>query len=166
MLTVLDPANFDWAGMSLFDCARGNAVDSYFTLKLFNLFEEKLGDLECEPLITKVINPLLPIFAKAEFNGVNVHKENLKKVAERLFEKNIEGCDDLYKFKQVSTKYSMASPADVCKVLFEHAYRPDDEGFGLYPPIWTATDNPSSSRDCLELLIDQIENELRTRKDG
>lgn len=166
MLTVLNPATFDWAGMSLADCARGNAVDSYFTLKLFNLFEEKLEDLECEPLITKVINPLLPIFAKAEFNGVNVHKKNLQTVAERLFEKNIEGCDNLYKFKQVSTKYNMSAPGDVCKILFDHEDRPDGEGFGMFPPIFTATDNPSSSRECLELLLDQIEAELRTRDDG
>ena len=41
MLTVTNSASFDWAGQSLHDCAKGNAMDSYFTLKLLKVYKEK-----------------------------------------------------------------------------------------------------------------------------
>ena len=70
MLTITNPKNFDWASMSLADCCEGNAADSYFTLKLFDLVvnsETKLKELDRE-LSNLIVN---------QEDGLYVYKELL-----------------------------------------------------------------------------------------
>lgn len=50
MLTVSNPNNFKWDELSLSECARGNAMDAYFTLKLFHVFMEILDSTGLEKL--------------------------------------------------------------------------------------------------------------------
>ena len=44
MLTIDNPSKFDWANMDLGECMEGNAMDTYFTLKLFDLIVDRLED--------------------------------------------------------------------------------------------------------------------------
>ena len=64
MLTIDNPSKFDWANMDLSDCCEGNARDTYFTLKLFDLIYEKLESLSALEVLDKVLMPALPVFAE------------------------------------------------------------------------------------------------------
>ena len=75
MLTIHNPRTFDWANMPLSDCCEGNAADAYFTLKLFNLIEEKIRELGMEGLITKLIMPSLSTFSEMEYEGMLVSED-------------------------------------------------------------------------------------------
>ena len=44
MLTIDNPSKFDWANMDLGECMEGNAMDTHFTLKLFDLIVDRLED--------------------------------------------------------------------------------------------------------------------------
>ena len=44
MLTIDNPSKFDWANMDLGECMEGNAMDTCFTLKLFDLIVDRLED--------------------------------------------------------------------------------------------------------------------------
>jgi len=72
MLTIDNPKKFDWANMALSDCCEGNAMDSYFTLKLFYLVEEKLEALGVLSFVEKVLPPALETFADMEYDGLLV----------------------------------------------------------------------------------------------
>ena len=158
MLTVNNPKTFDWAGMSLSDCCEGNAADSYFTLKLFNLIEGKLEELGMGKIISKLIMPSLSTFSEMEYEGMRVSEEKLKEVARQLTSANIEQEDALYGFDEVKTSDNLSSNNDLIEILYTR-----DEGFGLYPPDRTAKGTPSVSAPTLKLLLGQIEEELENR---
>ena len=69
MLTIKNPKTFDWANMDLSDCCEGNAADTYFTLKLYNLIQDKLADLGMENIINRLIMPSLDTFSQMEYGG-------------------------------------------------------------------------------------------------
>ena len=75
MLTVDNPKKFDWSGMSLHDCAEGNALDSYFTLKLFDVCEKELKKLNMLHLYDSLMAPATEVFSGMEFNGLNISQE-------------------------------------------------------------------------------------------
>jgi DNA polymerase I-like protein with 3'-5' exonuclease and polymerase domains len=158
MLTVNNPKTFDWAGMSLSDCCEGNAADSYFTLKLFNLIEGKLEELGMGKIISKLIMPSLSTFSEMEYEGMHVSEDKLKEVARQLTSANIEEEDALYGFDEVKTSDNLSSNNDLIDILYTR-----EEGFGLYPPDRTAKGNPSVSAPTLKLLLGQIEEELEKR---
>ena len=68
MLTIDNPSKFDWANMDLSDCCEGNAMDTYFTLKLFDLIMEKFEGDPVMTLIENVVMPSLETFAEMEYN--------------------------------------------------------------------------------------------------
>jgi len=117
MLTIKNPKTFDWANMALSDCCEGNAADSYFTLKLFNLIEEKIKDLGMEKLLTKLIMPSLSTFAEMEFEGMQVSESKLDEVGRHLRVSNIEEEDNLYAFKQLVTSDNLSSNNDLIEIL-------------------------------------------------
>jgi len=70
--------------MPLSDCCEGNALDSYFTLKLFDLIYEKLGEGSMLKLIEQVVMPSLEVFAEMEYEGLDVDTDVLQKVGKEL----------------------------------------------------------------------------------
>ena len=44
MLTK-ENSRVDWNNIDLAECLEGNAMDAYFTLKIFNLLDDKLNEL-------------------------------------------------------------------------------------------------------------------------
>ena len=52
MLTVKDPKNHDWAGMTLTEIAEGNAQDAFFTLRIFDHLMELLQARNLEVIVT------------------------------------------------------------------------------------------------------------------
>ena len=158
MLTIKNPKTFDWANMALSDCCEGNAADSYFTLKLFNLIEEKLIELGREKLLSQLIMPSLSTFSEMEYEGMQVSEKKLKVVARQLTQANIEEEDKLYEFDKVQTTDNLSSNNDLIEILYTR-----EGAFELYPPDRTAMGHPSVSAPTLKLLLEHIEEELKKR---
>jgi len=158
MLTIKNPKTFDWANMALSDCCEGNAADSYFTLKLFNLIEAKLTELGMSRLLCKLIMPSLSTFSEMEYEGMRVSEEKLESVGRQLRVANIEEEDNLYSFEEVQTSDNLSSNNDLIEVLYTR-----EGAFEMYPPDRTAKGTPSVSAPTLKLLLEHIEEELKRR---
>ena len=158
MLTIENPSKFDWANMPLSDCCEGNAMDSYFTLKLFDLMCEKMEGQPMYKLLDKVVMPSLETFADMEYHGLDVDPKVLESVGRDLGAKNMDEEDFLYSCKGVTKTDNLSSNNDLIDILYTR-----EEGMGLYPPDKTAKGKPSVSAPTLKLLLDHIEEELKTR---
>lgn len=159
MLTVKNPRTFDWANMALSDCCEGNAADTYFTLKLYNLLFNKLEELNLTKFFEELIVPATNVFSKMEYAGLHVSNSKLNVVGKSLKDFNIDVEDSLYAYKQVGSKDNLSSTSTLCDILYTR-----DGGFELYPPDKTAKGSPSVSAPTLKILLEQIEKELSTRK--
>jgi|TARA_A100000172_G_C2945957_1_gene77344 DNA polymerase I-like protein with 3'-5' exonuclease and polymerase domains len=158
MLTIDNPKNFDWANMSLSDCCEGNAMDSYFTLKLFDLVEEKLGELDVLPFVTKVLPDALGAFAEMEHEGLHVSEDRLSTLAKELKELTLNREDSLYHFDQINKTDNLSSNNDLIDIFYLR-----EGSFEFYPPDKTAKGSPSVSAPTLKVLLEQINEELTKR---
>jgi DNA polymerase I-like protein with 3'-5' exonuclease and polymerase domains len=158
MLTIDNPKNFDWANMSLSDCCEGNAMDSYFTLKLFDLVEEKLGELDVLPFVQKILPDSLESFAEMEFGGLQVSEERLASLGKELKELTLNREDSLYRFDEINKVDNLASNNDLIDILYLR-----EGSFEFYPPDKTAKGSPSVSAPTLKILLEQINEELVRR---
>jgi DNA polymerase I-like protein with 3'-5' exonuclease and polymerase domains len=159
MLTIDNPSKFDWANMELSDCCEGNAMDTYFTLKLFDLIMEKLDGQPVMKLIENVVMPSLETFSEMEYNGLLVDTSRLDAVGRQLKSKNMEDEDSLYSIKGVQNTDNLSSNNDLIEILYTR-----EDGMELYPPDKTAKGKPSVSAPTLKLLLEHIEEELATRE--
>jgi DNA polymerase I-like protein with 3'-5' exonuclease and polymerase domains len=158
MLTIKNPRTFDWANMPLSDCIEGNAADSYFTLKIFNLISEKLSEMRMDNILERLIMPALPMFVEMEHRGMDVSEGQLKIVGKQLRNANINEEDKLYTFKQVNKSDNLSSNNDLIEILYTR-----EGAFEMYPPDRTGKGSPSVSAPTLKLLLAQIEEELEAR---
>ena len=158
MLTINNPKTFDWANMSLVDCCEGNAMDVYFTLKLYNKIQPMLEDLGMTDISDNVLMPSLEVFARMERDGLLVSEKTLKTVGKILSDRNLDNEDNLYRFDFVEKTDNLSSNNDLIEILYTR-----EDGLGLYPPDKTAKGKPSVSAPTLKLLLDIIETELKKR---
>ena len=158
MLTIDNPSKFDWANMDLSDCCEGNAMDTYFTLKLFDIIMDKLGDQPVMNLIENVVMPSLETFAEMEYNGLDVDPDALESVGKQLRSTNMDEEDFLYTCKSVTKSDNLSSNNDLIEILYTR-----EDGMGLYPPDKTAKGKPSVSAPTLKLLLEHIDLELESR---
>jgi len=158
MLTVENPNKFNWSEMPLSDCCEGNAMDSYFTLKLFNLICEKLEGEPMFKLIEEIMMPSLELFAEMEYNGMDVDLDVLDSVGKQLSSKNMNEEDFLYSCKGVIKTDNLSSNNDLIEILYTR-----EGGLELYPPDKTAKGKPSVSAPTLKVLLEHIEEELVKR---
>ena len=158
MLTVKDPKKQNWAEMSLADLAEGNAQDAFFTLRIFELLEGQLKDLELHHLYDTLIAPMTPIFAEIEYHGLEVDTNTLGNLNTDLESKIQSKKDQIHSIMEVPADANMNSSADLVDILFTN-----DTGFNLYPPVNTAKGKPSVNSECIETLLEQIEEELESR---
>ena len=89
MLTIDNPSKFDWANMDLGECMEGNAMDTHFTLKLFDLIVDRLEDNTMN-LLKHVVMPSLSNFAEMEWEGLIVDQDALDRVGRQLSSKNMD----------------------------------------------------------------------------
>ena len=158
MLTIDNPSKFDWANMDLSDCCEGNAMDTYFTLKLFDLIMDKLEGQPVMKLIENVVMPSLETFAEMEYNGLDVDPAALESVGKQLRSTNMDEEDFLYTCKSVTKSDNLSSNNDLIEILYTR-----EDGMGLYPPDKTAKGKPSVSAPTLKLLLEHIDSELESR---
>ena len=158
MLTIDNPSKFDWANMDLSYCCEGNAMDTYFTLKLFDLIMDKLGDKPVMNLIENVVMPSLETFDEMEYNGLDVDPDALESVGKQLRSTNMDEEYFLYTCKSVTKSDNLSSNNDLIEILYTR-----EDGMGLYPPDKTAKGKPSVSAPTLKLLLEHIDLELESR---
>jgi len=158
MLTIDNPSKFDWANMDLSDCCEGNAMDTYFTLKLFDLIMKRLEGQPVMKLIENVVMPSLETFAEMEYNGLDVDLSTLDSVGKQLRSTNMDEEDFLYTCKSVTKTDNLSSNNDLIEILYTR-----EEGMELYPPDKTAKGKPSVSAPTLKLLLEHIDAELESR---
>ena len=158
MLTIDNPKKFDWANMDLSDCCEGNAMDTYFTLKLFDLIVDKLEGQPVMKLLEGVVMPSLETFAEMEYNGLDVDMDTLESVGKQLRSTNMNDEDFLYTCKGVTKTDNLSSNKDLIEILYTR-----ENAMGLYPPDKTAKGTPSVSAPTLKLLLEHIDSELESR---
>ena len=158
MLTVRDGKNFDWANISLVDCVAGNAMDSHYTLKVFNVLQQKLKEMGVHKFYEKVLAPANTVFVEPEWEGLRVCPDKLKLVGKSLNDAIIDVHDSLYAFGQLDKEENLASTLDLRGIFYTK-----ESGFGLYPPDKTEKGEPSVSKPTLDILLGQIKKELVSR---
>jgi DNA polymerase I-like protein with 3'-5' exonuclease and polymerase domains len=158
MLTVKDPKKQNWAEMSLADLAEGNAQDAFFTLRIFELLETQIKELNLHHLYGSLIAPMTPIFAEIEYQGLEVDTNTLSILNAELESKILSKKEQIHSIIEVPADANMNSSADLVDILFTN-----DTGFNLYPPVNTAKGKPSVNSECIEILLEQIEEELESR---
>jgi len=167
MLNIENPNSFDWKGISLSDCCEGNAMDTYFTLKLFLKFESILGETDRWKLYSNLLSPISDTFLDMEYAGQEINPDTVKEIGLQIYLDRMEQEDILREMKEVRNEYNLYSNKDQARVLFL-----EEDGFGLYPPKFTNGEDkegaptPSTDRECLDLILEQIEEELEGREDA
>ena len=109
-------------------------------------------------LLDKVVMPSLETFADMEYHGLDVDPTVLDSVGRELGTKNMNEEDFLYSCKGVTKTDNLSSNNDLIEILYTR-----DGGMGLYPPDKTSKGKPSVSAPTLKLLLEHIDEELKSR---
>lgn len=170
MLTVTNPASINWAEMPLAEMAKGNAFDTYFTLKCYDVLINKLEDAGMVDTYKNIIEPATLFFVDVELDGLLISETKLDQLGKELHDSLLGIEDKLYSFPEVKKDCSLKSSHDLIRTFFSLVkvgkdWVEDLEGYGfkLYPPILTGKRQPSTSAEALEVLKIQIKDELLRR---
>ena len=125
MLTVRNANQFDWSSLGLEECARGNALDASFTLRIYEVLLEKIKENGTYNTFDKLLSPLFPVFAEIEYAGLDVSPGELGEVGRTLTDLLMDIEDSLYMTDKVVKTANLKSTADLIKVLFS-----DSQGYG------------------------------------
>jgi DNA polymerase I-like protein with 3'-5' exonuclease and polymerase domains len=160
MLTVKDGKKQDWDGMSLHEIAEGNAMDVFFTLRIFDLLTERLAENpSLEKAYTLMMSPLAAEFAEIEARGFVVDTEVLEGLDEEVSANVKELHDAVLALPRVPGNMNLNSNPQLVELLYT-----GDDGYQLFPPYTSKkTKNPSCDKNSMEFLIEAIEAELGRR---
>lgn len=134
-------------------------MDSYFTLKLFDVVVERLEELGVAHFVEQVITPSLSAFAEMEYEGMMVSQPRLQRLGKDLSDLTLDQEDSLYRFAEIKKTDNLSSNNDLIEILYTR-----EGGFELYPPDKTTKGSPSVSAPTLKLLLEQINKELAKRR--
>ena len=157
MLTVRKK-NFDWANIPLVECLEGNAMDTHYTLKLYQKFWEEVEANGMEKIITHLLSPATELFAESEFKGIDIDEEALDQEGNNLLRAVLNAEEVARQFREVPTDSNLRSSDDLADVLYFL-----EDGFTLYPADLTDKGKPSTSTPTLKLLQRFINEELDRR---
>lgn len=161
-----DGKKTDWKNMPLAQMARGNALDAYFTLKIFHKLEKRVNDLKMKNLYEKLMVPAVEFFKDMELDGLLISAPKVEELGSQLRDDIDSKEDKLFSFKQVNKTYELTSTDDLVKVLYsaDKKHNIVEGGFNLYPPISSEkTGAPSTSAEALDILLEQLQDEINKR---
>ena len=92
------------------------AEDADITLRLKNVLEPKLKEIECEELFWNVEMPLVPVLAHMEMTGVCIDTDTLKETSNNLTNRLNEIEHHIYELAGES--FNIGSPRQVGDILF------------------------------------------------
>ncbi len=159
MLTISSPENFDWENIDLVSCCYGNAMDTYFTLKIFRLLDKEVNELELQPLTDNLFKDANPIFSDIEYNGMNISREGLAQLDEDLKDVIHNLVKDIKQEYNIDENFNLKSSKQISELLYE-----EEGGLELYPPSKTKSGKCSTDKNTLNILIHQIDEELKVRE--
>ena len=116
------PKNGTFADVPLATAAAYSGEDSDFTLQLWNLFEQKLGDENLRGLFFDMEMRVLPILAQMEINGIHIDPNYLNDYAAEL--RNRLAAAEKEIFALAGHEFNVASPKQLATVLFEERKLP------------------------------------------
>lgn len=92
------------------------AEDADVTLRLKNILERKLKEVNAEDLFWKIEMPLVPVLADMELTGVRLDTDALKETSDILTKKMQE--IELRIYQQAGRSFNISSPRQVGDILF------------------------------------------------
>lgn len=92
------------------------AEDADVTLKLKNVLEPKLKEVNAEELFWKIEMPLVPVLADMELTGVRIDDNTLKETSKAFTERMMEYERKIY--EEAGQEFNISSPKQVGEVLF------------------------------------------------
>jgi DNA polymerase I-like protein with 3'-5' exonuclease and polymerase domains len=101
---------------------------------------------------------MTPIFAEIEYNGLNVDSQTLDVLNMQLDNKIKDKEFEIRALSEVSTEDNLNSTQDLVDILFTR-----EGSCQLYPPVNTAKGKPSVNSECIDILLEQIDEELESR---
>jgi len=154
MLTVTNGEKYDWGSMPLKEMAIGNAMDCDFTLRIWKILKKDMKLRGVNHVYDSLLKDVVVMLARMEFKGIQVDKDYLKVLDDRLSVElsrlNGELCD-LSPVDDVNIN----SNNDLQDILFS------EEGFGVYPVSFTKkTKKPSVTDTDLNLILDEVDRGL------
>jgi len=158
MLTVKDGKKQDWASMPLDEMAKGNAMDSYYTLKLFERLYLELEKIDLVDHYKNLLSPLIPVLADIENKGMLIDQATIDSLDSRVKEKVDASKATVQAFPFIKEEYNIASNKDLIQIFYNGA-----DGLTLYPPTRTDKGSPSVDKNAMETLENLIEAELEKR---
>jgi DNA polymerase I-like protein with 3'-5' exonuclease and polymerase domains len=163
-----DGKKVDWANMPLATMARGNALDAYFTMKIFHKLHAKLENLKMSGTYANLIAPAINLFVNMEVDGMLISKDKVNELGKQLKTDIEEQEEKLYSYPQIPDKtMQITSTDDLVQILYSVDKKLNivNMGFGLFPPISSdKTNAPSTSAEALDILLEQLEEELVRRR--
>jgi DNA polymerase I-like protein with 3'-5' exonuclease and polymerase domains len=171
MLTVDKSTKFDWKNIPFVECADGNAMDTYFTVKVYSKLLEELQAKNLETLYEKLISPLTLAFRDIEFEGLLIDENKVAELKVELESKIEEAESALLASDRIPDDINLRSNQALCKVLFSMEKNKktgewdidEDVGFGLYPFEWTKGGQPSTNQETLSKVESMITEEYVRR---
>jgi DNA polymerase-1 len=91
--------------------------DAFMTLKLRDLFQKKMKELDLEHVFYDIEMPLIPVLARMENKGIFVDKKYLKELSVRFKHKS-EELEKLI-FHEAGQEFNISSPKQLSHVLFD-----------------------------------------------
>jgi DNA polymerase I-like protein with 3'-5' exonuclease and polymerase domains len=147
--------------------ARGNALDAYFTLKIFKKLSRKIDELRMTNTYYKLIAPSINMFVNMEVDGMLISQPKVDELGKGLKTDIEEKEESMYSYSEIPDKtMQVTSTDDLIKILYSVDKKLNivDMGFGLFPPISSdKTNAPSTSAEALDILLEQLEEEINRR---
>lgn len=167
MLTIKNPENYDWENIPLEDCIRGNCMDTFYTLKVYELMMADIEDSPMEIYYNKVLSPLNEIFSEATYGGIPVDEGELNRLEEEIDKKIEEAKKSIYLTRVVRSDDNINSTANLARILYFKNPLGDlelnEDSFNLVPPGVTPKEGPSTDAACVKFILDNVEKELLSR---
>lgn len=165
-----DGSKTDWVNIPIHECLEGNAIDAYYTAKVYTKLLEELRLKKLDKLYEKLISPITPVFAEMEMEGLLIDTKELesldKAISEKIEATRIEMMND----PLIPQDSNLNSDRDVIKILYSLDKNKEKEweilenvGFGLYPFSRTDKGQPKSDEETLEILRDMVDKEYAKR---
>jgi DNA polymerase I-like protein with 3'-5' exonuclease and polymerase domains len=171
MLTVEDAKKFDWKTIPLADCLKGNAMDTFYTIRVFHKLLDMLKEKKLDRLYERLISPSIPVFRDMEYEGLLIDTNKLAELKEKIKAKITLLEENLRKSKGLPPNSNLNSDQHLVRILFSlvknkktKEWDVDPEyGFGLYPFNITDAGQPQTNDETLVMLRDMIDEEYVKR---
>jgi DNA polymerase I len=119
--------------------------DAFITLRLKELFDKKLNDLDLNNVFYDIEIPLIPVLARMENKGIFVDTENLKELG-KTFRHRTHDLEKII-FREAGQEFNISSPKQLSHILFDVL---------KIKPVKKTQTGYSTSADVLESLQDQV----------